>query len=111
MSSINTRIRTLFATLADISNEDPVLLEGELWTEKDADTGFSTGRRKVGDGVTAFTSLPFEPTALSDDLAAHEAAANPHPEYLTETEADALYQPLGDGVSIGLAAGLAIALG
>jgi hypothetical protein len=59
--NVNYRIRLLFSTLALIEAENPVLLEGETWTEKDASTGQSTGRRKVGDGVTVFTSLPFEP--------------------------------------------------
>lgn len=63
MSTIRTRVRTLFATLAQMETANPVLLEGELWTEKDAGTGQSTGRRKVGDGTTAFTSLPFEPSS------------------------------------------------
>jgi hypothetical protein len=30
-------------------------------------------------------------------IAAHEASSNPHPQYLTETEADALYAPIGGG--------------
>lgn len=76
------RIRTYFSTLADATADNYVLREGELWTEKNASTGQSTGRRKVGDGVTAFVDLLFEPAAGS-----------------------------GSGVSIGLAAGLAIALG
>jgi hypothetical protein len=80
MTIINTRIKTLLAPLATMTDENPVLLEGELWTEKDELTGQSTGRRKVGDGVTEFVDLPFEPVASS-------------------------------GASIGLAAGLAIALG
>ena len=83
MSSVKYRVRLPFSTLALIEAEDPVLLEGEQWTERDASTGQTTGRRKVGDGVTAFTSLPFEPAAGGG----------------------------GSGVSIGLAAGLAIALG
>jgi hypothetical protein len=66
------RIQQRFSTLAAITLTNPILLEGEVWTEKDASTGRSTGRRKVGDGVigagdvitgTAFNSLPFEPTA------------------------------------------------
>ena len=66
------RIQQRFSTLAAITATNPILLEGEVWTEKDASTGRSTGRRKVGDGVigagdvitgTAFNSLPFEPTA------------------------------------------------
>jgi len=66
------RVQQRFSTLAAITATNPILLEGEVWTEKDASTGRSTGRRKVGDGVigagdvitgTAFNSLPFEPTA------------------------------------------------
>ncbi len=36
----------------------------------------------------------------SVSLAAHEAAANPHPTYLTQAEADALYDPLGGGGAV-----------
>lgn len=84
------RHRLPFSTLAEAQAANPILWEGERWTEKDPVTGRSTGRQKVGDGVevngvltgTAFNDLPFEPVAGS-----------------------------GSGVSIGLAAGLAIALG
>ena len=57
------RIRTYFSTLAEATTANYVLREGEFWTEKDTGTGHSTGRRKVGDGTTVFTSLPFEPAA------------------------------------------------
>lgn len=40
---------------------------------------------------------PISAAGVSEDLADHEAAANPHPVYLTQTEADALYDPLGSG--------------
>ena len=72
IQTFSGRIRQRFSTLAAITATNPILLEGEVWTEKDASTGRSTGRRKVGDGVigagdvitgTAFNSLPFEPTA------------------------------------------------
>lgn len=63
------RIRQRFSTLAVIEAVNPILLEGEVWIEKDEATGYSTGRRKVGDGQvsgdvitgTAFVDLPFEP--------------------------------------------------
>ena len=55
------RIRQLFATLAATETANPTLLEGEVWIEKDGGTGQATGRKKTGDGVTAFTSLPFDP--------------------------------------------------
>ena len=68
------RHRLPFSTLADAQAANFVLFEGEVWTEKHATTGRSTGRRKVGDGVetptgsgiavgTAFNDLPFEPPA------------------------------------------------
>ena len=68
---VTARVKQLFATLAAAAAANPVLLEGEVWIEKNASTGRSTGRRKVGDGVlvgevitgTAFNDLPFEPSA------------------------------------------------
>lgn len=39
--------------------------------------------------------------AASAAIAQHEAAADPHPQYLTETEADAKYAPIGSGGSGG----------
>jgi len=73
------RVRLLFSTLASITASNPVLLQGEVWREKDATTGRATGRSKTGDGAvassgttitgTAFNDLPFDPqgAALSDD--------------------------------------------
>jgi hypothetical protein len=137
------RVRLLFSTLASITASNPVLLQGEVWREKDATTGRATGRSKTGDGAvasngttitgTAFNDLPFDPqgAALSDDapqalgtaaagtstagsrsdhrhalptafqvgadatgtaaaaVAAHVAAADPHPVYTTAAEAAA----------------------
>lgn len=67
---VNARVQQTFATLADMTAANPILLEGEVWIEKDATTSNSTGRRKVGDGVmnfstgiatgTPFNLLPFE---------------------------------------------------
>ncbi len=59
------RLRTYFSTLDEATASNYVLREGEFWTEKDATTGNSTGRRKVGDGVTEFVDLPFEPSAAT----------------------------------------------
>jgi hypothetical protein len=63
------RFQQLFSTLSVVTAANPILLEGEVWIEKHATTGRSTGRRKVGDGQvsgdtitgTAFNDLPFEP--------------------------------------------------
>lgn len=35
--------------------------------------------------------------SLSSNFSSHIAGSDPHPQYLTETEADALYEPLGSG--------------
>jgi len=148
MSSISFRVRQLFATLAQMTSTNPVLLEGEQWTEKDATTGHSTGRRKVGNGTTAFNSLPFEPNTLSSPtahaashgtggadaitvaqsqvtglatalggketagaaaaaVAAHEAAVDPHPGYLTSAELPTIPAP-ADAAPAALAAAAAI---
>jgi hypothetical protein len=37
--------------------------------------------------------------APADAVTAHEAASNPHPVYLTQAEADALYEPVGGGLT------------
>lgn len=79
------RVQQRFSTLAAITATNPILLEGEVWTEKDASTGRSTGRRKVGDGVigagdvitgTAFNSLPFDPTAGGGDVVGPASATD-----------------------------------
>jgi hypothetical protein len=51
-------------------------------------------------GISPELALWLKRAATSGDLAAHEAAANPHPVYLTQAEADALYDPLGGGGAV-----------
>jgi len=76
---VTARVQQLFATLAAVAAANPVLLEGEVWIEKNASTGRSTGRRKVGDGVlvgetitgTAFNDLPFELGAVPAHASTH----------------------------------------
>jgi hypothetical protein len=68
---VNYRVTQYFATEAEASATNPILLEGETWIEKDPATGRRTGRTKTGDGVlntatqiitgTAFNDLPFDP--------------------------------------------------
>ena len=48
--------------------------------------------------------------AASAAITQHEAAADPHPQYLTETEADAKYAPIGSGGTGGDPVGTAAAL-
>jgi hypothetical protein len=56
--TLRYRIRTLYATAAEFSAENPTLLEGELATESD------TGLEKVGDGVSDWASLPYRPNQI-----------------------------------------------
>jgi hypothetical protein len=55
----STRIRTLYATAATFAASNPVLLEGEPATESD------TGKEKIGNGVTAWNSLPYKPSSVA----------------------------------------------
>jgi hypothetical protein len=45
--------------------------------------------------ATAFEAAGAAATAAAGAVTTHEAASNPHPIYLTQTEADALYEPAG----------------
>jgi hypothetical protein len=73
------RLRQRFSTLAVITAVNPILLEGEVWIEKDATTGRSTGLRKVGDGQvsgnvitgTTFNDLPYEPSGAGSAAYVH----------------------------------------
>ena len=49
-----TRIRTLYALASTFVAENPILLQGEPATESD------TGKKKIGNGVTAWNNLPYE---------------------------------------------------
>jgi hypothetical protein len=118
------RLQQRFSTLAAITATNPILLEGEVWIEKD-DTpqGRSTGRRKVGDGVvvgdtitgTAFNDLPFEPAGggggAPEPHAASHGSGGSDALTLAQSQVTGLTTALSDRPSIGLAAGLAIALG
>lgn len=52
-STIKTRLRQLYASASSLTAANPVLLEGEWGTESD------TGKRKVGNGTTAWNELPY----------------------------------------------------
>jgi hypothetical protein len=71
---------------------NPILAEGEVGVEID------TLQLKIGDGVQEWVDLPYATitsTYVDDAIADHEAALDPHPQYLTETEANGLYDALG----------------
>lgn len=60
-------------------------------------------RKTDDEALTSASSSLLQEAQRSADAAidTHEAASDPHPGYLTEAEADALYAPLGGGVSDG----------
>lgn len=76
MSNISFRLRR--GPAVDWQARNPILGQGE--------PGFETDTRslKIGDGITAWNSLPYtnmgEGSALTQ-LAAHEADPTPHPAY------------------------------
>jgi hypothetical protein len=53
--TINYRIRTIYATLAELQQANPLLLEGEIATEWD------TGKQKMGNGVARYIDLEYLP--------------------------------------------------
>jgi hypothetical protein len=66
---VSTQIRLLRGTAARWTTVNPVLLAGQEGYEKD------TGRRKVGDGVTAWTALPYHGASTAVGLALVTAAS------------------------------------
>lgn len=73
-------------------------------------TGFTSGAKQLYSVVTGGSTVSsymdyrtlgggsgggVDETAIGDAIAAHEAQSNPHPNYLTQTEGDALYEATG----------------
>jgi len=104
--TIKGRFQTLLAPLAQMVSLNPVLLSGESWTEQDAETGYSTGRRKVGNGLTAFNALPFEPNLVS-----HLAEADPHPQYNVPANPVFTYNQVGQLIGVAYSDGSADMIG
>lgn len=72
-------------TAAQWTSVDPILAEGEWGYETD------TGRVKIGDGVTAWTSLGYKfEFAVPDHGSLSGLGDDDHPQYLNETRHDAL---------------------
>lgn len=65
-----------------------------------------TGLQAALDGKAPAHGHPYEPTGA---IATHEAANDPHPMYLRQSEADALYDPLGAASAAQSAAASALA--
>lgn len=83
MSSAQIKLRR--DTAANWTAANPVLADGEFGFERD------TGKSKVGNGSTAWATLPYHGKAMMDE---HLADADPHPQYLTPAEGNAAYTPL-----------------
>jgi hypothetical protein len=99
-----TTIKLRRGTAAEWTAANPILADGEAGFERD------TGKLKIGNGTQNWSALPY--FSSSDSLtissisglqaaldgkeavgavAAHVAAADQHPEYLTPAEADSRY--------------------
>lgn len=92
----NHRLLKVFEALqADVSTTLPA---GVNQAQDDADTAGSmaaaaanAAAEAISDAATAQTTAD----GVALNLAAHESAADPHPQYLRQAEADALYDALG----------------
>lgn len=90
-------IQLRHGTTLEWAAADPVLAEGEPGVNTD------TGEIRTGNGVDPYSALPAhtaDPSGTAAALvAAHEAAANPHPQYLTQAEGDSQYDAIGDAAA------------
>lgn len=80
-------------TAANFTSANPVLALGEMAWEQD------TNRIKVGDGVTAWTSLPYRFEGISDHGALSGLGDDDHTQYLNEARHDALPSDNPHGVT------------
>jgi hypothetical protein len=64
-------------------------------TIDNGDTGLQA-RTKINENFTDLYTNKEEAGTSADAIDAHVAAPNPHAQYLTEVEANALYAPIGD---------------
>lgn len=85
-------IQHLRGTSAQWAADDIVVPQGEFAFLLDGSGDISSV--KIGNGVDTFSALPaYDPSATA--LAAHVAASDPHPTYLTSAEGNAAYSALG----------------
>lgn len=89
-----TRIQLRRDTAANWTAANPVLAQGEEGHETD------TGKRKVGDGVTAWAGLPYRDDRFTP--ASHTTATDPHTQYQARSEKGQAggYTPLDSGLLI-----------
>lgn len=71
-------------TAANWTSVNPILSEGMPGYEKD------TGKLKIGDGVTAWNSLPYSFEGITDHGGLTGLADDDHPQYLNEIRHDSL---------------------
>jgi len=64
MPSFTKRIQLRRGTSSDWTTENPVLLEGEIGIELDS----ARNRIKIGDGTTAWSSLPYFLDAREEEV-------------------------------------------
>lgn len=84
VNRLNVRICHKRATSAELTQSDPVLLDGEIII---VDTANGEVRTKTGDGVTAYSKLPFDDEAVRN-LVNSKAAKSDLEELRSELDTD-----------------------
>lgn len=88
-----TKIQLRRGTAAHWASVDPILAEGEIGLELD------TGKRKIGDGVQAWTALPYDLTqAVAEELFADKTSTEEALGGKVPTERTVAGKPLTDDV-------------
>lgn len=96
------------ATEATLPNDPTKEVSSDAWNEGHTVTGFGDAAEKnvgTGAGDVAAGNAPAAAQAAAEGtaaaaLTAHEAAANPHPGYLTPAEGDAAYAAISHGTHV-----------
>jgi hypothetical protein len=89
-TTVTAKITIRKGTAAQWTSANPVLLSGEMGYETD------TGQQKIGDGVTAWTSLAYyhDPDSVTDHGALTGLSDDDHLAYHTDARGDARYSLL-----------------
>lgn len=85
--TVTAQLQLRKGAAAQWTSANPVLLSGEIGYETD------TGKQKIGDGTTAWTSLAYyhDPDSISDHGALTGLSEDDHSQYHTDARGDARY--------------------
>lgn len=95
ITAIPPQLYTKIDTAANFTADDPVLLAGQAGYESD------TGLLKIGDGATAWASLPYvmPQAATSDGTTGGTGSAGAGTQYVELTIGGTTYKVLHDGTA------------